>query len=42
MESILNPRKYFGITPENCHNVGVCLLDKADMMGQQLGPSRQT
>jgi hypothetical protein len=42
MKAILNPREHFRLLSEDCHNLGVCLLDEADMTGQELSPSGQT
>jgi hypothetical protein len=41
MEAVLNPREHFRLPSENCHNLGVCLLDEADMTGQKLSPCGQ-
>jgi hypothetical protein len=42
MKAILNPREHLRLLSEDCHNLGVCLLDEADMTGQELSPSGQT
>jgi hypothetical protein len=42
MKAVLNPREHFGLASEDCHNLGVCLLDEANMTEQELSPSGQT
>lgn len=42
METILDPREYLGIPPQDVHDIVIRLLDYTEVPGKQLRPARET